>query len=242
MTTKDDLPESIKSNYIDSLTAALKGALGAVPVAGSLIAEIVGAIIPKQRIDRISEFVSILEKRIGLLESKTIKDAIEDMGFIDLTEESLWQAIRATTSNRLEYLANLLVSSLSNESISFIETKHLMQILGELNDIEIVWLRYYSNIEFNSDHEFRELHKNLLEPITPFLDSPPEIIDASALQGSYKDHLLRLGLIFPQIVYKRDGTPEFDKLTGNFKVAFYQASLLGRLLLRHIGLTPSVKL
>lgn len=238
MTTDDKLPTPIQPNAVDYVTAGAKAVLSAIPFAGSLLAEIAGSIIPRQRVDRIADFAAKLEERIEHLEKGGITAALNDQEFTDLAEEALRQASRATTAERREYLSSLLASSLSSDAISYAETKHLMRLLGELTDVEVIWLRFYAVPTMGGDKEFRELHENILRPKAAHLGSSSEEIDAEALQKSYRDHLIRLGLVMPQISKGRDGTPEFDRFTGNFKVSYHQTSRLGDLLLRQIGLAP----
>ncbi|WP_371325032.1 hypothetical protein VX159_05815 [Dechloromonas sp. ZY10] len=238
MSTNDNLPTPIQANAVDYVTAGAKAILSAIPFAGSLLAEIAGSIIPRQRVDRIADFASKLEQRIEHLEKGSVTAALNDEEFTDLSEEALRQASRATTSERREYLATLLATSLSSDAISYAETKHLMRLLGELSDVEVIWLRFYAVPTTGRDQEFRELHKNVLHPKSAHLGSSEDEVDAEAIQKSYRDHLIRLGLVSAEIAKDRDGAPEFDRFSGNFKVKCHQASRLGLLLLKQIGLAP----
>ena len=230
-----ELPKSIQSNAVDYVTAGAKAALSAIPFAGSLLAEIAGSIIPKQRIDRIADFASRLEQRIGALEQGRLSGAVNDEEFTDLAEEALRQASRATTVERREYLASLLANSLKSDAVSYAETKHLMRLLGELTDVEVIWLRSFANPTIGGDKDFRQIHENVLSLKFSHLGSSIEEIEAEALQKSYRDHLIRLGLVVAEIS-KRDGVPEFDRFSGNFKVSYHHTSQLGNMLLRQIGL------
>ena len=236
--TADNIPKPIQTNTVDYVTAGAKAILSSIPFAGSLLAEIAGSIIPKQRVDRIADFAARLETRIEHLEKSGVTAVLNDEEFTELTEEALRQASRSTNAVRREYLASLLSGSLSSDSISFAETKHLMRILGELTDVEVIWLRFHAVPTIGGDEDFRNLHGDILRPRAAHLGSSMEEVDAEALQESYRDHLIRLGLVSAHISKGRDGTPEFDRFTGNFKVSFHQTSPLGNLLLRQIGLKP----
>ncbi len=238
MTSDDNLPKPIQSNAVDYVTAGAKAVLSAIPFAGSLLAEIAGSIIPKQRVDRIADFAAKLEQRIGHLEKEGITAALNDEEFTDLTEEALRQASRATTNERREYLSSLLANSLSSDAISYAEAKHLMRLLGELTDVEVIWLRAYAVPTIGGDEEFRKLHEHILQNKAAYIGSSLEEVEAEALQKSYRDHLIRLGLITAQISKNRDGSPEFDKFSGDFKISHHHTSTLGDLLLRQIGLAP----
>lgn len=240
MTIENDIPQEIQSNAVDYVTTGAKAFLSTIPFAGSLLAEIAGSIIPKQRVDRIADFASKLEHRIEHLEKERVTSALNDEEFTDLIEEALRQASRSTTSERRVYLASLLGNSLSSDAISYAETKHLMRLLGELTDVEVIWLRSYAVPTLGGDEEFRNLHAHVLTPKVAHLGSSLEEIDAQALQKSYREHLIRLGLVKAHISKDRNGTPEFDRFTGDFKVSHHQASTIGNLLIKQIGLSPQM--
>jgi hypothetical protein len=238
MLTDEDASEVVRTQAIDYVTSGTKGVLGAVPFTGSLFAEIAGSIIPNQRIDRIADLAVKLDQRIKSLEKEQITSQLNDQEFTDLVEEALRQASRSTTEDRREYLASLVANSLSSEEITHLESKHLMRILGELNDLEVLWLRFFHVPTIGGDQEFRELHKKTFEQRSAYIGCSTEKLDDHALQESYKDHLLKLGLLRRHIAKSFDGKPEFDTFTGELKVSFIEASSLGRLLLRNIGLIP----
>jgi hypothetical protein len=64
--------------------------------------------------------------------------------------------------------------------------------------------------------DFMETHSHVLKPISRETRAPQEQVDQAALQDSYKNTLLRFGLI---------------ELRGNT----HQITSLGRLLVRYIG-------
>lgn len=228
--------EIVKAQAVDYLASGARAALSAIPFAGSLLAEVAGSIIPNQRVDRIADFAAKLEERIADLEEVQVRSELHDEEFTDLLEESLTQASRAVSEDRRKYLASLVATSLTTEAVKHSEAKHLMRILGELNDVEILWLRYYLVPTIGGDEEFRDLHKDVFEPVAATTSSSSEELDDHALQQSYRDHLVRLGLVREYLRKGKDGLPEFDRMTGQPKVSRWQASQLGRLLLRSIGM------
>lgn len=234
--SEDKLPNEIKVKAIDYVTSGAKAILGVVPFAGSLLAEVAGSIIPNQRVDRIADFSFKLQARIEQLEEAHIRSELDDEEFTDLLEESLRQASRATSETRRQYLASLVGSSLSSDALEYAESKHLMRILGELSDVEVLWLRFFHEPTIEGDNEFRELHVGVFRHIVANLGSSREELDEHALQKSYKEQLVRLGLVDEHISKARDGTPKYDKFTGKPTVSHRQASPLGKLLLRSIGM------
>jgi hypothetical protein len=212
-----DKAKSLAMHSTDYITSALKAGLGAVPYAGSLLAELAGSVIPNQRIDRIVKFAEVLETRLSRIEREFAQGQLKDEYFSDLMEEGLRQAARSLSDERRQYIANLIFNSLSSSEIEYHESKHLLKILDELNDIEIIWLRFYLVSKMNGDNEFRDKHKDILKPVTKIMSASQAVRDKGTLQDSYKEHLGRLGLL--------------EKADNK-----YSLSSLGRLLLREIGL------
>jgi hypothetical protein len=225
----------VGNNTVDYVVAGTKAVLGIVPFAGSLLAEIAGSIIPNQRVDRIVKFSDLLQQRIAHLEQDTVRMHLTDEHFTELVEESLRQAARSTSDERRAYLASALAASLTSENRKHSEAKHLLRIMGELSDIEIIWLRFYQQPTIGGDEVLREKHAAVLERKPARRGSPPEDLDQHAFQVSYRDHLVDLGLLTPTISRGRDRLPEFDAFSGNFKISYYRTSPLGNLLLRTIG-------
>lgn len=232
---KDKKSESLAPNRSDYVVIAAKAALGAVPFAGSLLAEIAGTVIPNQRIDRIVRFAMELEKKLADLEQDRVRVHLSDDSFTDLIEEGLHQAARSTTDDRRQHIANIVANSLTSEDISFIESKHLLRLLGEVNDIEVIWLRFFLHPTMSGDEEFRKKHEQLLDPKVATIGSSQTDIDQETLQKSYKQHLVQLELLSER--YKIDSKtklPEFDS-DGRPKTRGYELTRLGRLFLRQIG-------
>lgn len=179
---------------VDYVTAAAKAALGMVPFAGSLLVELAGTFIPNQRIDRIAKFAETLEHTLANLNKDFVRSQLTNENFTDLLEEGMRQAARSLSDERREYIARIIANSLSSEDIEYIESKHLLRMLGEINDIEVIWLKYYLDLTMAGDEAFANKHANVLEPILAGMSDPPKIHDKEALQKSYKEHLVQLGL------------------------------------------------
>jgi len=229
------MEESEKKNKLaptnaDYVASAARAALGAVPFVGSLLIEIAGTVIPNQRIGRIVAFATALEKRLGVLEQDFVRSQLTNENYTDLVEEGLRQAARAVTEERRQYIASIIANSLSSKDIEYAESKHLLRILGEVNDIEIVWLRFYLVLTFGGDKEYREKHQEILKPIPAAIGAPQGVLDKSALQDSYKEHLAELGLL------ERRYEMDTSGMDMRLKIKGYDLTSLGRLLLREVGL------
>jgi len=238
--SNDDIQKSLatQNQQVDYVTSAAKALLGMVPFAGSLLAELAGSIIPNQRIDRLSKFATELETRLGKLDQDFVRSKLSNENFTDLMEEGMRQAARSITDERREYLASLIANGVAAADVSFIESKHLLRILGELNDIEVLWLRFYLVPTIGGDAEFREKHKHIFEPVQAYFGCDQATLDKQAIREGYKTHMTQLGILSPR--YETDmqtKQPVFDTFSGGMKVRGYDITLLGKLLLRQISLT-----
>ena len=210
---------SLEQNKIDHLASMAKGALGACPIIGSLLSEAIGYLLPNQRFDRAVEFIRAIE--IVVTEDRErlnkLEDNLKTPEGLDIFEEGLLQTVRSVSSERKERLARLVGKSLTTEELKYAESKKILNLYRELTDPEIIWLLFYaSRPSLNSGrHPLMEKHPEILYPASRALNVEQKEIDRAALQDSYKNTLLRLGLIQEQ---NRS----------------YTLTTLGRLLIRYI--------
>lgn len=235
---KDD--SQLGNNRSDLVALVAKGSLGAIPFAGSFLAEIAGTLIPNQRLDRIAKFAAELNDRLEKVPEEIIERLRNNEYFIDLVEESFIRASRANSAERRGYIVNIVQNGISDKDADINNAKYLLGLLSELNDNEIIWLRYYHERTINDKQQFQMLHKNLLTPIQLVLGSSKEERQQGAIQESYKEHLERLGLIEHHIRMNKDlGVPEYDTFTNRPRVSYSETTTLGNLLLERIGLIAS---
>jgi len=235
---EDQVSESLAIQKADYVASAAKAVLGVVPFAGSLLAEVAGTVIPNQRMDRIVNFAEMLEQRLSGLEQDFVRSQLNNEHFTDLLEEGLRQAARSLSDERREYIANLIANSLSSEDIEFIEAKHLLRVLGEINDIEVIWLKYHFNAQYHGigdQDPLWEKHEAVLQPVGAAMGDPQNIHDKETFQESYQNHLVQLNLLYHQFrIDRATGLPEVDRFNRNFEVAGYKIAPLGSLLVRQI--------
>lgn len=85
----------------DILTVLFKGAAGAIPIAGPLFSEIIGATVPNQRVDRIEELAKSLEKKLDKVSEEMLQQKIKEPETVDLFEDALIQSTRALSQERI---------------------------------------------------------------------------------------------------------------------------------------------
>lgn len=220
----------------DRALSAVQGLAGALPVIGSIVANLVNQIIPEQRWERIREYLRKLESRVAAVEAQTLVSALREPRKVDLFEDGATQAVRALSSERLEYIAALVARGLTSGEREGIEAKRLLKLLDEVDDDQIVILQ--SKLRRHARSEaFYERHEEVLGPVSAHMQSPQEDLDRAAMYRLARRQLVDLGLLHQTFRRPRRGElPEFDENTGMIKSQGTELSPLGRLLLRRIGL------
>lgn len=210
----------LEPNARDRLVSVAKGAGGALPIVGSIVAEILDSVVPNLRFERIVSFLKTLDERVGCINERlaNFERNLKTVEGLDLFEEGIIQASRAVSEERKQRLARLVARSLSAEELKYAESRKLINLYNELTDPEVVWLIYYSlhPVLGKGPHsDWVEKHPDILKPIRRDTGAPQEQHERGALQDSYKATLIRLGL-----------TIERNNATS--------MTILGRLLVRYI--------
>ncbi len=182
--------------------ASLAGLLAAVaagqPLGAILLTpfatELFNVLIPNQRQDRIEKLLQKLFSKICNMKEEEVKQRWETPEFLDIFEDCMNQGIRAISDERLEYLASVLEKSLTEGQIKHLQTKRLLSILGEINDIEIIILQSYG---FRNPREsgFRIQHKDIFQHAILSQGASEEEQERHALHINYELHLINSGLI-----------------------------------------------
>lgn len=232
----------LSTNRIDAVTSLAKSVLGAAPFVGPTLAEIVGHVIPNQRIDRIAEFVRLLDQRLQHLEKDAVQYRMQEPMGVDLLEDAFTHAARATTQERLQYIANLVANGMSAKEKNHAESKRMLWLLGQINDAEVVLLRSrlaMTREDYERDADFQQRHSELLAPDATHMGSSEDEFREAALKASYRQHLHDLGLIRQRFKKpKRGELPEFDEKTGMMKASGSDVTRIGKMFLRYLDLIP----
>lgn len=207
-------------NSRDRLVSVAKGAAGALPFVGSIVSEVLDSVIPGLRFDRVVTFLRTLEEEVRKIDERlTIFEAnLKSEQGLDLFEEGIIQAARGVSEERKARLARLVARSLSAEDLAYAECRKLLNLYRELTDPEIVWLIFYSmnpTLGPGPHADWVAQHPEILRPISREMGAPREQHERAALQESYKQTLIRLGL-----------TSQDNRTT--------HITILGRLLVRYI--------
>lgn len=223
---------NLENDKNDILATIIKSAVSFIPYIGGPIAEVVGYVIPNQRLDRLVRFFEKLREKVDNFDEVINKLSKTNLMFLDLFEDELLQVSRATTEERIDYLSNLLVCGINSDEVDLLSAKQLLRILGQLNDAEIIWLNYYYT---NFSEDFLEKHSALLQTIPRYLNMDDENFRASVIQESYKLRLEELHLIEPKLkVDNKTGLPKLNFSNTGFEKSYTKITPLGRQLIEII--------
>lgn len=226
--------DNLDSKREDMLLTAWKSVAGAIPIAGPALAEVVGSIIPNQRLDRITNFLRELDKRLTNIEAAALK---ENILAIDLFEDATIVASRALTDIRNRYVVSFVKSSVLTDSKEYDLKKKLLYILQELTDRDIEILR---SIQIRGYQVTASENYPVSLTEASFINlTEPEKMDYYAKQEVWPLHVLTLersGLLKAHREEQDlDNTHmHIDVETGLPRISFYETSKLGDVFLSTI--------
>lgn len=213
---------------------AAKAALSSVPGIGPLLVAVLDEVVPALRANRLQAFAEELDGRVLNLSPDELSDRMRQPDRFNLLEDGLHQAARASSRECVSHIANVVANGLTQEDANAEDRRYLLQLLGELNDVEVLILCGRGRESMTRATEFYEQHKEALDYRRACYGDGPEISDRQSVRENYEAHLVRIGLleeIFNAPYNKPLEIDRHGKPTGIHR----QLSWLGRYLLREIG-------
>ena len=227
------MPDELDTNWRDHAALVTRVAAGLVPLVGGPLGELITEAIPRLRQDRIVEYLRRLNQRVETLEKEHVERILEDEERIDLIESGGHLAARATTSERVARIAEIVCRGLESDETNIIRRKRLLGLFAEIDDDEFLLLNAYGQSYGGLDSS---VWSTIDRPPPAHLGSSAEQLDETKLYDLGKQNLLRLGLLqrkFDNV--KRGEYPPFDAREGGFKSRI-EISYLGRMLLKEAGI------
>lgn len=132
--TKDTAPPPLGGTWMDTSAALAKGGIGAIPIVGSILGEVVGLIIPNQRMDRIEAYLRHLSDRLASADAESLRAKFDDPEVVDLFEEGAVQSVRALSEERRAYITQLVANGITGDEKARIEAKRLLNLLEQIDD------------------------------------------------------------------------------------------------------------
>ena len=225
---------NLENDKSDIVAVIMKSVVSLVPYIGGPIAEVIGYVVPNQRLDRLTRFVKIIKEKVEDIDEKINKRSKQDPIFLDFFEDELTQVSRATTEERMNYLSNLLVNGIDSDEADLLAAKQLLRILGQLNDAEIIWLKYYYT-DYAERKDFIEKNSALLQPIPRYMTMDKKDYRTSVIQESYKQRLEELHLVESKIRFDSEtGLPKLNSPKIGFEKKSIEITPLGKQLIEII--------
>ena len=168
-----------------------------------------------------------------VLEREKVDGFLADAERIDLIESGGHHAARATSSERISRLAEIVFRGLKTDEANLVRRKRLIGLFGEIDDDEFLLLNAYGQSYAAPASQAWEM---IDRPPPAVIGSSLEQLDDATLYELGTEHLLRLGLLERRFDTVKTGEyPPFDAKSGGFK-SHVQISYLGRMLLREAGI------
>jgi hypothetical protein len=196
---KDDLEET----GLERVTSLGMGAVGALTPVTGIMVRVLEDVMPNRWRHRVNRTLRVLDAKIEGISDEVIEERAKTEGFGAILEEAMFQASRATTEERLEYIANCLKNSLTSDELEDEAQLRLLRLLNQINDAEVIVLKFLaiSAWEQADRRAFAEKHADVLhEPDdTLGMNQRGPKVEALQRRGSfyrqYVANLASLGLI-----------------------------------------------
>lgn len=201
----------------------MRAMAGSVPVAGPFLAELLTAVIPNQRLDRVEDF---LRKLAHEVERLSAAGKITQASNIPLIEEGLFQAARAFTAVRRTFLAKCVAHGVCADDSNKLVELRILQVLDGLGDDDFLLLD--AMYERGTWRKLRNLRPDPLRANASDDDRAKHEIYRAAFP-----RLVALGVL-SQSIYTDEIMPDYH--LGTELEDRHFVSALGRLVLKRIGL------
>lgn len=199
---QESVEEVLNKKTSDYIARFFQGGLSCIPYAGPIIAEFVTDILPKQRLDRIADYLKQLSAKLKMVDA-TLDKLIEGNEIVSrFIEESIRQAANSSSFERRAYLASIIALGINKTDLELQHEQFLLNMLGQINDIEIIVLNSYSK-EWEKGLAYRRKHQGIFfdekylnsqeyNDSFPYRTSKYE----SSIYKSYSIHLESLCLLY----------------------------------------------
>lgn len=188
----------LDANEVDNAVNAWAATIAALPAAGPILAEVIRTVVPNQRMERVGEYVKILDAELTEVQREVLEIKMRTQEFGDLFRESAYQAADTSSEDRRHRLAALLRNSLTHDEIAHEQERKLLSMLGQLNDAELIILGYFGTdmVGEKADAYARKHGDIVMGPMIETGMSDKEFRDETMKQ-EYRANLHRLGLTGP---------------------------------------------
>lgn len=218
---------SLGSNHADKAAALARAVVGGVPIAGPFLAEVLTAVIPNQRLDRVEAFLLLLGQE---LERLSASEKASQPASVPVIEEGLSQAARAFTNERRQYLAKCVAHGVNADEQAKLNELKILRMLEEIGDDDLLLL------DALDDAKARD-KLSALQPPPLRANAPDKERAKGELHQASHRKLLSIGLLSSSPYTDEPRRWRYGK-HGELEEAPC-VSALGRMVLVRVGLRPS---
>jgi hypothetical protein len=233
----EELPD-IRKKGIDTLLGFTKAGLSIIPIAGPFIAEIIGNIIPNQRLERVTKYLETLKLKLDSLEGESIISQLNsNRNMLLLFEHTIKYSSETNSEDKYDYYSEFIIKALHDKTTEQIQKERVLNIISELNEIEIILLIYFSlRPTIGMKNTFIESKKDLLFPEPRTLNEPLESGYSYDFMQQYIENLERYKLLRRNIEVDRNTKNlKIDEISGDLKRSSPEITILGDLVVSFIG-------
>lgn len=227
--------KDLESNKIDIMVSAMSVAVSFVPAIGGALSEIIHSTIPKQREDRIVNFLKEVDARLNELSITVSKlnNIFENSQYGVFTYDCLKTVANEKYEEKLKYYRKLYINGLTSEEDEMLNNYNIMMIISEMSYKEILFLKafYYSYVGFHQNQKHEILKQLRILTLLPIYTNKmtQEESDKETYKQMIINSLEKKGLLNKRITQEKI----FDRHTAYKET--YEISHLGILILRKIG-------
>lgn len=119
--------------------AAGKGLIASIPFVGGIAAELIGVTIPNKRMERVEQMLTHFSEKVKDIEKSVLHQSMQEDDFVELFEEGVSIAAKASARAKLQAVANILADGVNPEA-EITTLKKILSTYGRLEDLELVFL------------------------------------------------------------------------------------------------------
>lgn len=223
--------KDLEPNKTDVITSVVSTAASYIPIAGGAISEIIRMVIPKQREDRIANFLANIDKRLSELEItvEKLQSIFKNTKYGGFTFECLRDVVNDKFEEKMGYYQNLYITGITSEEQEMLNMSNLMILVSDMDYKEILYLKFYYYADYVDNQKIQEIQQLLNQgSIAPnyTMDMNQKELDNETYKQITLNALVNKGLLERKVEYIGKNRREKIK---------YKLTSLGRLLLRKIG-------
>lgn len=192
--------KDLQTNSRDYLVSILKSLVGAIPYAGTLASEIIGNSIPKQRMDRIANYLIELSNRVETLENnhlKWLENLKQSKSNLLIFELAVKYALETNYQIMYNSYASVVFNAVKNNDQESIINEKILRSISELSGEEIIWLIWFSEpAVLFGETQFYKKFSDILKPHSRSTGNSEKDRLHNALQDQYILNLYGKGLLY----------------------------------------------